>query len=262
MNKLEEPFRSQTLTAASIKKNSPDSEIQVAYGLVQILTDWIRAQHVAETRMKICLTDEQKTFLQRDNRKNGCNLPPATKLAPKTSVFTFNPDDLDDSSLERIEYCYKIVQKSSHPWAAQNTSPIAQHLRGIVVGLLALANDTKIYAKYLGEQTIWVLFKQILDIIRKLCPSYMPWHEISADEDRADNAHQVVPVQTVEGHEIAPIAGAGMADQISTINRRYQLGLQKIWDTIIETAAYQHDGLNYIGDDIQTQAHQLFLVSG
>ncbi len=262
MIKSAQPLRSQPVAPGSIKKSSPESEIQVAYGLVQVFSKWIKDQHNAEIKMKKCLTEEHNEFLDHDGRKNGCNFPPATKLAPKISVFKFDPNDLDDSSLQRIEHCCKILQKSSHPWAGQNSSTILQHLRGIVGGLLVLDNDSNIYTGFLGEKTVWLLFKQILDIIRKLRPSYMPWHEISAETDRADNVHQVVPVKTLDGHEIAPIAGAGMADQVSTINQRYQHGLQKIWDTIIETAAYQHEGQNYIGVDIQTQALQLFLVSG
>ncbi len=121
---------------------------------------------------------KQNEFLDHDGRKMAAIFPPATKLAPEISVFKFDPNDLDDSSLQRIEHCCKILQKSSHPWAGQNSSTILQHLRGIVGGLLVLDNDSNIYTGFLGEKTVWLLFKQILAIIRKLRPSYMPWHEI------------------------------------------------------------------------------------
>lgn len=261
MSKTTNVQRSQPLIANTIKKDNTDSHIQLAYGLVQVLNFWVRAQHDAETNMTTGLTDDQELFLQQDRRKFGCNLPPATKLVPDLSDFHFKPHVLDTEALETITKCINILQTSFYSWSAQYKSSNTQHHSGVAAGLLALLNDTEIYTQYLGEHSIWKLFKDTLDIVHKFCPGFFPWHGVVTDKDRANNDKQVVIAESLEGMEIGGVIGAEMADQASTLNQKYQVGLKKVWNAIVEMSSFEYEDKHYLSDDVRTQTENLFQAS-
>lgn len=261
ISKSADVHRSHPLAANSIKKDSEDTEIQIAYGLVQILNPWVRAQLMAEASLLTGLTVQQKAFLRDNLRKYGCALPPATSLTPDLASFTFKPAITDSTQLDKIDKCLKILQASSYSWSYQSKSSNSQHHSGIAVGLLCLLKDASIYKQYLGEQTIWQTFKAILAVIRQFSPMFLPWHGIVDETDRKDNDKQVIITESFEGSLIGPVVGAGMADQVSSINQKYHIGIQKIWAVVAEMASYENEGQKYLADDIKTQTENLFLVS-
>ncbi len=138
---------------------------------------------------------------------------------------------------------------------------MSQHHSGIAAGVLSLLYDAGIYTKYLGEDNIWALYCDILEIITQFNPEYMPWHNITDEEDRPENNKQVIMTENLDGEEISPIVGAGMADELSSINHRYETGFPKLWKAIVDMAGFECDGKTYISDDTQLLMDNLFQVS-
>ncbi|EDR00444.1 uncharacterized protein LACBIDRAFT_334090 [Laccaria bicolor S238N-H82] len=97
------------------KNNKFNQDAQIAFGLVQILNAWVRAQWKLD--MKIL------AFLQEDLKKKGCALLPSDKALP--DVDTFNLDKvagLTDNYIEEISSCIDILLHSYSSWASQNQS--------------------------------------------------------------------------------------------------------------------------------------------
>ncbi len=196
MHKSAESKRTAPLSSTAIKKDTGDPHYQVAYGLVQVLNKWVKEQRRLREAMAPELFHTQSAFDYSVKRKMGCDLPPASSLLPTVNIpqIEYISDNLDDDQTDNIKAAADILACSCYPWSAQTTSAIAQHHSGIASGILALIYDAGIYSEYLGEDTIWHLYSDILELICQFNVEFIPWHNITTDEDRAQNT------QTTSSH--------------------------------------------------------------
>lgn len=262
MWKLTDADRLPALLASTVKQTSTDPKIVPALGLIKALNAWVKEQHQAEMDMYDSLAKDKQAFLDEDSRKYGCSLPPATQFAPNCNTFVFPSCELlDTTGTETISNCIEILGASYYPWSAQFTSTSGQHHTGIAISVLQLLQNKHIYTYYLGEQIVWAMYKKILAIVHQFSPLYTPWHGILTDMDRTDNDDQIILSETYKGEHIENVVGAGMASQASAIQKKYNIGLQKIWKTLVDMASHEHNGQEYLSSEVEMGTIGLFRVS-
>jgi len=129
-------------------------------------------------------------------------------------------------------------------------------------GVMQLHRDkTTIYKHYLGEDIIWTLYSTILDLILKISPEFVPWHGVVPENHQA-NKNQMVLTTTLEDENIGTVFGAGMASTASSINQRYQGGINKLIKLVYSTAAHKdEDGQAYISWNVDKHLTALLQVS-
>jgi hypothetical protein len=189
-------------------------------GLLEVLNLWVKSQRDEELDLIRELRADQVEFL-KNPKKYGCLFPPSNISMPNISheKFVFKKTDkLTDRDKREMKECMDILLTSCNPWSAQFSSTPNQHHTPIAISTMQLNRDKSQYQKYLGEDIIWTLFYSILGRLKKIAPSYNPWHGISSPEDRISNPFQIILQQSLHHETIGPLVGATMAQQTAAIN--------------------------------------------
>lgn len=248
------------------KADCDDVDVNIVIGLAEFLNAWVKKQYEAECQLTKGLTEKQNAFLHNTTtnpRKYGCVLPPSSAVMPKISEFRFTKTDkLTVKDRAEISQCLEILKSSRYSWSAQCSSTPNQHHIGIAITTMQLHKDKQlIYQYYLGEDVIKELFFKVLGLIRKLLPSFKPWHGISAPEQCRSNPNQIIVQESTHHDQIGPLLGATMAGSTAAINQKYQIGLKQINKAINNMAVHEHDGQRYINKGLHEKLRDLYRVS-
>ena len=248
------------------KVDSEDTDTNIGLGLTEFLNAWVKKQHKVECQLTKGLTEEQVAFLHNTTinpRKYGCVLPPSSAVMPKISEFQFTKTNkLKEKDRAEISGCLQILKSSRYSWSAQCSSTPNQHHIGITISTMQLHKDKQlIYQYYLGEDVVRELFFKVLGLIRKLLPSFQPWHGISAPEHCHSNPTQILVQESTHHDNIGPLLGATMAERTAAINQKYQIGLKQVSKSINNMVVCEHDGQRYINKSLHEKLHDLYRVS-
>ncbi|KDR69498.1 hypothetical protein GALMADRAFT_17901, partial [Galerina marginata CBS 339.88] len=200
------------------------------------------------------LHDNEEAFFE----KWGCTLAPSSAAIPRVAKFEFKKAyGLDSIHKQEILNCLGILECSRYPWAAQCSSGTHQHLLGIANGVMEIKrSQEEIYCHYLGENTIWELYAKVLGSVLQFSPHFVPWHGVTP-ENRQEAEDQMILDSTARQEDIGAIVGAGMAEVTSSINQRYQTGVQKLIKTVHGIACYEHDGKKFISSNVNSALEAL-----
>jgi len=239
-----------------------NADCQTTLGLAEVMDIWIRAQRKLDLSLdNKNLTKDQVTFWDNDKKKNGCIMPPSLTSMPEPPYKIIKAYGLNDSQMAEITSCLGILRSSYFPWAYQYKTGTHQHSVNTATGVVQLQRDKDtIFKHYLGENTIWKLYSTILDLVCIISADFMPWHGVIHD-NRQENNDQLIQTTTLDQEDIIPIFGAGMASTASTINQRYQGGINKLIKLVHSVAAHEVQGQTYISRDVNRNLLALLRVS-
>lgn len=248
------------------KVESEDVDVNIGLGLTEFLNAWVKKQYEVECKLTKGLTSEQKAFLDHhiiNKKKYGCVLPPSSAVMPDILNFEFTKtNNLDKNGREKISQCLQILKSSRYSWSAQYSSTPNQHHIGIAISTMQLHNDKKpIYQYYLGEDVVGELFFKVLGLIRKMAPSFQPWHGISAPEHCHPNPKQILVQESTHHDTIGPLLGATMAERTAAITQKYQIGLKIVDKAINNMVVCDQDGQKYINKGVHEKLLGLYRVS-
>lgn len=257
-------IKQSLVKCASTENNKTISkDAQTAFGLVQILNTWVRAQRKLDLQISAGkLTPEQKAFWVDDVRKNGCIFPPSEAALPDVATFDLNKvTGLTDEDLKEIGDCLDILSCSYSSWALQSQSTLNQHNVAIAVGVIQLNRDLKkIYKAFLGENIIWKIFGHILGLIQEMAPHFSPWHGV-IQATREENDKQMVRALNHKEEDIGDVLGAGMASTTVLINERYRGGISKVIAAVKGMAGHTENGEQYLSSNVNKHLKGLLRVS-
>jgi len=242
-----------------------NEDAQIAFGLVQILNAWVRAQRNFDLEISLSkLTPEQKAFWDLDVNRNGCILPPSAEALPDLDSFDLKKaTGLTSEDQEEIKSFVDILTCSYSSWAMQTQSSMNQHNVSIAVGVIQLYRDLdKIYTQFLGENIIWKTYAKVLGQIHKIAPHFLPWHGVLA-ENRQENQNQMVRAQTHKEEDIGAVVGAGMANTTVGINECYCMGIEKVISAVRVMASHKEKekGEEFISNNVNSKLKALLQVS-
>ena len=182
---------------------------------------------------------------------------------PDILEFKFTKTNkLEEKDKAEISQCLEILKSSRYSWSAQCSSTPNQHHIGIAISTMQLHKDKQpIYQYYLGEDVVRELFFKVLGLVRKLLPSFQPWHGISAPENCHQNPIQILVQESTHYNTIGPLLGATMAERTAAINQKYQIGLKQVSKAINNMVVCEHDGQRYINKGLHEKLHDLYRVS-
>ncbi|KAF8954650.1 hypothetical protein BDZ97DRAFT_1765880 [Flammula alnicola] len=248
-------------------KDMTMAEARQSCGLMHSMNQWVKAQRREEIKMTMGLDDDQRNFLNGDGktRKFGCVLPPALSLMPSVGDEIPGAKEiiLDAEDQQVIASCLDILACSRVPWSYQNASNPNQHHISLALSTMQLYNDkASIYHQYLGEDLIWETYTQMLDIIKRFCPEYHPWHGISTEKTRVRNSTQKILEESLHQIPIQPLIAATMAQQVADDNEKYRQGINQIFQTVLSTATFNHEGTSYLGREVFSKTMDLLRTLG